>query len=66
MPNMPMGHGRSVQAGAKPKNFKRTLGQLIKYMRSSLPAVIASFLLAIAAVVQIGRASCRERVCMFV
>ncbi len=51
MPNMPMGHGRSVQAGAKPKNFKRTLGQLIKYMRSSLPAVIASFLLAIAAVV---------------
>lgn len=49
MPNMPM--GRRALPAAKPVNFKKTLGQLIRYMRSSLAPVIISFLLAIAAVV---------------
>lgn len=36
---------------AKPKNTKKTLGQLLKYMRSSLPVIIISFVFAIASVV---------------
>lgn len=50
MPNMPM-HGQRAMPGAKPVNFKRTLGQLIRYMRASIAPIIISFLLAIAAVV---------------
>lgn len=52
MPNMMMGGGQNaaMQKG-KPKNFKRTIGQLIKYMRSSLPAIIIAFILAVASVV---------------
>ncbi len=50
MPNMPM-HGQRAMPGAKPVNFKRTLGQLIRYMKASVAPIIISFLLAIAAVV---------------
>lgn len=54
MPNMMAGHGPNNAALAKkhkPKDFKRTLGLLIRYMRSSLPVIIISFILAIAAVI---------------
>ncbi len=44
-------HGQRAMPGAKPVNFKRTLGQLIRYMRASIAPIIISFLLAIAAVV---------------
>ena len=50
MHNMPM-HGQRAMPGAKPVNFKRTLGQLIRYMKASVAPIIISFLLAIAAVV---------------
>lgn len=47
-----IGGGPGVQpAGEKPKNFKRTLGKLIKYTKSSLPVIILSFVFAIAAVI---------------
>lgn len=48
----PMGgpHG-AMMPGEKPKEFKKTLGKLIRYMRSSLPVVIIAFLLAIGSVV---------------
>lgn len=53
MPNPPMrgpGHG-AMMPGEKPKNFKATLGKLVRYMRSSLPLMIISFVLAIGSVV---------------
>lgn len=52
MANMMMGmRGAADVKKGKPKNFKRTIGMLIRYMRSSLPAIVISFLLAIASVV---------------
>ncbi len=44
-------HMRVGAPAAKPKNTKKTLGQLLKYMRSSLPVIIISFVFAIASVV---------------
>ena len=49
MPRPPHGHGPVV--GDKPKHFKATLGKLLRYMKSSMPLMIFSFLLAIASVV---------------
>ena len=48
---MPSPHMRVGAPAAKPKNTKKTLGQLLKYMRSSLPVIIISFVFAIASVV---------------
>ena len=48
---MPNPHMRVGAPSTKPKNTKKTLGQLLKYMRSSLPVIIISFVFAIAAVV---------------
>ncbi len=48
---MPSPHMRVGAPAAKPKNVKKTLGQLLKYMRASLPVIIISFVLAIASVV---------------
>lgn len=50
MPPRPM-HGHGPVAGDKPKHFKATLGKLIRYMRSSLPLMILSFILAIGSVI---------------
>lgn len=49
----PMGgpHGGMMMPGEKPKDFKKTLGKLIRYMRASLPVLIVSFVLAIASVI---------------
>ena len=46
----PMGPGM-MMPGEKPKEFKKTLGKLIRYMRTSLPVMIVSFLIAIASVI---------------
>lgn len=46
----PMGSGM-MMPGEKPKEFKKTLGKLIRYMRTSLPVMIVSFLIAIASVI---------------
>lgn len=48
---MPSPHAMGRMPSAKAKNFKGTLFKLIKYMRSSLPVIVISFLLAIASVV---------------
>lgn len=46
------GGGRGMmRTGAKPKNFAKTLKRLLKYMRSSLPAMIIAFAFAIASVI---------------
>lgn len=49
----PMGGGPHgpMMPGEKPKEFKKTLGKLIRYMKSSLPVVIIAFLLAIGSVI---------------
>lgn len=51
-PRGPMGGGpAAMRPGEKAKNFKGTLGKLIKYMRVSLPAILVSLLFAAAAVI---------------
>lgn len=48
----PMGGGPpAMRPGEKAKDFKGTMGKLIKYMRFSLPAIIVSLLFAIASVI---------------
>ena len=49
---MPSPHANHKMApAAKPRNFKGTLGKLIRYMRPSLPVIIISFILAAVSVV---------------
>ena len=48
---MPNPHMRIGAPAAKPKNVKKSLRQLLRYMRSSLPVIIISFVFAIASVV---------------
>lgn len=52
-PHGPMGgHGpMGMRQGEKAKDFKGTLGKLIKYMKPSLPAIIVSLIFAIASVI---------------
>lgn len=49
----PMGgrHQGPGMPGEKPKEFKKTMGKLIKYCKSSLPMIIISFVFAIASVI---------------
>lgn len=53
MPPRPPMHGPhgGAMAADKPKNFGKTLGKLIRYMKSSLPLLIVSFVLAIGAII---------------
>ena len=59
----------------KAKHTRKSLIQLLKYSKRCLPAIIIALTIAVASAVfsivgpkyvEIGRASCRERVCMFV
>ena len=51
MPRGPMGRGARMMPGAKAQDFKGTIRKTIQFMRSSVPAILVAFLLAIGGVV---------------